>query len=54
MPIICQVASGVLNKIPVLGRAYNTPVETGVRDYVYVVDLARGHLNALLKVVSDN
>jgi UDP-glucose 4-epimerase len=54
MPIICQVASGVLNKLPVLGNDYNTRDGTGVRDYVHVVDLAKGHLNALSKVLSDN
>jgi len=54
MPIICQVASGVLNKLPVLGNDYNTCDGTGVRDYVHVVDLAKGHLNALSKVLSDN
>jgi UDP-glucose 4-epimerase len=54
MPIICQVATGVLSKLPVLGNDYNTPDGTGVRDYVHVVDLAKGHLNALSKVLSDN
>jgi UDP-glucose 4-epimerase len=54
MPIICQVALGVLNNLPVLGNDYNTPDGTGVRDYVHVVDLAKGHLNALSKVLSDN
>ena len=47
MPYIAQVASGKLDKIRVFGNDYNTPDGTGVRDYIHVVDLARGHLAAL-------
>ena len=54
MPTICQVASGVMSKLPVLGNDYNTPDGTGVRDYVHVVDLAKGHLKALSKVLIDS
>ena len=47
MPYIAQVASGKLDKIRVFGNDYNPPDGTGVRDYIHVVDLARGHIAAL-------
>jgi len=47
MPNIAQVAVGVREKIPVFGSDYPTRDGTGVRDYIHVVDLARGHLAAL-------
>ncbi len=47
MPYVAQVASGKLDKIRVFGNDYGTPDGTGVRDYIHVVDLARGHLAAL-------
>ena len=47
MPYVAQVASGKLECIKVLGDDYPTPDGTGVRDYVHVVDLARGHVRAL-------
>jgi len=47
MPYIAQVAVGRLEKLAVFGNDYPTPDGTGVRDYIHVVDLARGHLNAL-------
>lgn len=47
MPYIAQVAAGKLKELPVYGGDYPTPDGTGVRDYVHVVDLARGHLAAL-------
>jgi UDP-glucose 4-epimerase len=47
MPFIMQVASGRLPEIKVFGDDYPTPDGTGVRDYVHVVDLARGHVEAL-------
>lgn len=47
MPYVAQVASGKLDKIRVFGNDYNTPDGTGVRDYIHVVDLARGHIAAL-------
>ena len=54
MPIICQVAIGLLDELPILGNDYETCDGTGVRDYVHVVDLAKGHIKALLKVLSAN
>ncbi|MBU0480376.1 MAG: UDP-glucose 4-epimerase GalE [Proteobacteria bacterium] len=50
MPFISQVAVGKLQELLVFGNDYPTPDGTGVRDYVHVVDLARGHLKALEKL----
>lgn len=47
MPYVAQVAVGKLEKLRVFGDDYPTPDGTGVRDYIHVVDLARGHLAAL-------
>ncbi len=47
MPYVAQVAVGKLDKLRVFGDDYNTPDGTGVRDYIHVVDLARGHIAAL-------
>lgn len=46
-PYITQVAVGKLDKLGVFGDDYDTPDGTGVRDYIHVVDLARGHVKAL-------
>jgi UDP-glucose 4-epimerase len=50
MPFITQVAVGKLEKLRVFGNEYPTVDGTGVRDYIHVVDLAKGHLKALEKV----
>jgi UDP-glucose 4-epimerase len=47
MPYVAQVAVGKLAQLSVFGGDYPTPDGTGVRDYIHVVDLARGHLAAL-------
>lgn len=47
MPYIAQVASGKLDKLSVFGSDYPTRDGTGVRDYIHVVDLAKGHLAAM-------
>ena len=47
MPFISQVAIGRREKLGVFGNDYPTPDGTGVRDYIHVVDLAKGHLKAL-------
>lgn len=52
MPYISQVAVGKLEQLSVFGNDYNTPDGTGVRDYIHVVDLAKGHLKALDKLDS--
>ena len=46
MPYITQVAAGKLEHLSVYGDDYDTPDGTGVRDYIHVVDLARGHVAA--------
>ena len=50
VPYIAQVAVGKLEKLHVFGGDYPTPDGTGVRDYIHVVDLARGHVSALKKL----
>lgn len=47
MPYIAQVAIGKLERLHVFGNDYPTPDGTGVRDYIHVMDLARGHVAAL-------
>ncbi|MEC2056063.1 UDP-glucose 4-epimerase GalE [Peribacillus psychrosaccharolyticus] len=51
IPYITKVAIGELSEVQVFGNDYPTPDGTGVRDYIHVTDLARGHLMALEKVV---
>ena len=53
MPYIVRVASGELEILSVFGDDYDTPDGTGVRDYIHVVDLAKGHLSALKKAIKD-
>lgn len=53
MPYITQVAVGKLEKLSVFGDDYPTEDGTGVRDYIHVVDLARGHLKALKKLLDN-
>ena len=50
VPYIAQVAVGKLKELHVYGNDYPTPDGTGVRDYIHVVDLAKGHLAALRKL----
>ena len=50
MPYITQVAVGKREKLSVFGDDYDTPDGTGVRDYIHVVDLARGHVKALAAI----
>lgn len=47
LPYVAQVATGKLERVGVFGDDYPTPDGTGVRDYIHVVDLARGHAKAL-------
>ena len=48
LPYVSQVAVGKLEQLNVFGDDYDTPDGTGVRDYIHVVDLALGHIKALL------
>ncbi len=50
MPFVAQVAVGRRARLSVFGGDWPTPDGTGVRDYIHVVDLARGHLAALARV----
>ena len=50
LPYVAKVAAGQLECVHVFGNDYNTPDGTGVRDYIHVVDLAKGHIKALEKL----
>ncbi len=50
MPYIVRVAAGMLKELSVYGNDYDTPDGTGVRDYIHVVDLAKGHIKAIEKL----
>lgn len=54
MPYISQVAVGRLEKLSIFGNDYDTIDGTGVRDYIHVVDLARGHVAALEYIARQN
>ncbi len=50
MPYITQVAKGKLDKLKVFGNDYDTIDGTGIRDYIHVVDLAKGHVDAIKNI----
>ena len=54
MPYIAKVAAGKLDHLNVFGNDYPTKDGTGVRDYIHVVDLAKGHVKALEKARNSN
>lgn len=54
MPYVARVAAGTLNELSIFGNDYDTPDGTGVRDYIHVVDLAKGHIKALEKLEKEN
>ena len=54
MPYITQVAIGKLPYLRVFGDDYDTPDGTGVRDYIHVVDLAKGHVNAVEAIMQKS
>lgn len=51
LPYVAQVAIGKLECVGVFGNDYDTPDGTGVRDYIHVVDLAKGHVKAICKLM---
>jgi len=53
LPYVAKVAAGKLEKLSVFGDDYDTPDGTGIRDYIHVVDLAKGHV-AAVKYVEEN
>lgn len=52
MPFITQVAIGKREKLNIFGNDYHTHDGTGVRDYIHVVDLAKGHIKALQRIMN--
>jgi len=54
MPYILKVAIGELPELTIFGNDYNTPDGTCIRDYIHVVDLAKGHIKALTHAESSN
>lgn len=53
MPYIVKVATKELETLSVFGNDYDTHDGTGVRDYIHVVDLAKGHIKAIEKIIKD-
>lgn len=54
MPYIVKVATGELKELSIFGNDYNTKDGTGVRDYIHVVDLAKGHIKAIEKIIKES
>lgn len=54
LPYVTQVAVGKLPELTIHGDDYDTPDGTGIRDYIHVVDLAKGHVKALAWVMREN
>ncbi|MDY6286319.1 MAG: UDP-glucose 4-epimerase GalE [Bilifractor sp.] len=54
LPYVAQVAIGKLPQVNVFGNDYDTPDGTGVRDYIHVVDLARGHVKAVERLAKND
>ena len=54
MPYIARVAKGQYDELKVFGNDYDTKDGTGVRDYIHVVDLARGHVKAIEKLIKED
>lgn len=53
MPYIVKVAIGELKELSIFGNDYDTPDGTGVRDYIHVVDLAKGHIKAIEHIFKE-
>ena len=53
LPYVTQTAMGIREKLSVFGDDYDTPDGTGVRDYIHVVDLAKGHVKAIDYIFSN-
>ena len=54
MPYIVKVGEGELKELSIFGNDYDTKDGTGVRDYIHVVDLAKGHIKAIEKILKEN
>ena len=53
VPYVTQTASGIREQLSIWGNDYDTPDGTAVRDYIYVVDLAKAHVKALQKLMAE-
>lgn len=53
LPYIVKIASGELKELNIFGNDYNTKDGTGIRDYIHVVDLSLGHIQAIKKIVNE-
>ncbi len=53
MPIVMKVAAGEISELSIYGNDYDTPDGTCIRDYIHVVDLAKGHVAAVEKIGQD-
>ena len=54
MPLIAQVASGLLPELKIYGTDYSTKDGTGIRDYIHITDLAEGHVAALEYIIKES
>lgn len=54
IPFVTQTAAGIRQQLKIFGNDYNTPDGTCIRDYIYVVDLAKAHVAAMARVLSDD
>jgi len=54
VPYVTQTAAGIREKLNIWGNDYPTPDGTAIRDYIYVVDLAKAHVAALKKLISEH
>jgi len=54
IPFVTQTAIGIRKQLKIFGNDYNTPDGTCIRDYIYVVDLAKAHVAAMARVLNDD
>ena len=54
IPFVTQTAIGIRKELKVFGNDYNTPDGTCIRDYIYVVDLAKAHVAAMTRVLETD
>ena len=52
-PLICKVACGKIERLPIYGNNWSTKDGTGIRDYIHVMDLAEGHINAMEYLINN-
>lgn len=53
IPFVTQTAIGIRKQLKIFGNDYNTPDKTCIRDYIYVVDLAKAHVKAMTRVLDQ-